>query len=197
MEPGTPRPGHKRLDDEPAEIAAQPRMSRHQEHGLLLVAGLAEGNQECAFRLPSGRTYVQVTDLGRSRDHKKVVGLLRRWQHSLEQYFILTLPDAWIGTFKNTVHHAQWIVRIETSHSVEPDMTDNLRSRSDVAIDRNSGSVEIRRSRKSSRIIWIVPDAPAPDTAKPRNRDQHFCHAPFKRLFFWRSVYNSSCSRLM
>src|SRR5260370_18350451 len=46
-------------------------------------------------------------------------------------------------------------------------------------------------------MIWILPQAPTPDTTKPFERDVHFCHAPFKRLFFCRSLYNSSCSRLM
>src|SRR5713101_805810 len=100
-----------------------------------------------------------MTDFRRSRDHQKVVGLSRRRQHSLKQQFVLTFPNAWVGTFKDTVHHAQGIIRVETSHSVEPHLTDNFWPGSDLAVDGNSGSVEVRRARKSSRIIWILPDA--------------------------------------
>src|SRR5260370_17379878 len=125
------------------------------------------------------------------------MGLLWAWQQWPEYNFVLGLPNTWVGTFKDTVHHAQRIVRVETSNSVEPHMADNFRAGSDLAIDGNSSSVEVRRSRKPSRISRIFSNTAAPNASKTRDRDQHSCQAPFKRLVFWRSVYNSSCSRLM
>jgi len=97
--------------------AAQPRMS-----GIKSMASCWSRDSLKEIRsVPSAskrRTYVQVTtseDLA-TQESSRAAAAFGRFARTI-LYF--DLPDAWIGTFKNTVHHAQWIVRIETSHSVE------------------------------------------------------------------------------
>jgi len=54
----------------------------------------------------------------------------------------------------------------------------------DLSIDLNAGCVEVRCARKPPRIALVLAKAPAPNAPKTCDSDQHFCHAPFQRLFF-------------
>src|SRR5260370_40853137 len=98
-----------------------------------------------------------MSDLSGPDNNQKVVRLLRRCEHALEEHFILSLPDAWLGAFKNTVNHRQRIIRIESPDSVEPDMTDDLWPRPNLSVDGNPGRIEVGRSRKPPRIVLVFP----------------------------------------
>src|SRR5579859_5801796 len=130
-------------------------------------------------------------------NNQEVVRLLRRREHALEEHLVLAIPDAWLRALKDAIDHSQWMIRIESSDSVEPDMTDDLGARADLSLDGNSCCIEICRARKALRIALVLSEAPAPNTPKAGHGNEHFCHAPFRRLFFCRSAYNSSCRRLM
>jgi len=122
---------------------------------------------------------------------------LRSWQHALEENLILSLPNAGFRALKDAVDHPERVIRIEASDTVEPDVTDNLGPGPDLSIDLNAGCVEVRRTRKPPRIALVLAKAPPPNAPKTVDSDPHFCHAPFQRLFFCRSAYKSSWSRLM
>src|SRR5487761_286843 len=103
-----------------------------------------------------------MSDIDGSYDNQEVVRLLRSWQHALEEHFVLTIPNAWLGTLKNAVDHCQLTVRVEASGTIEAHMTHDLRPRPNVAIDGNTGGVEIRCARKPLRIIFIPPKTATP-----------------------------------
>src|SRR5690349_8032686 len=197
MEPRTPGPGDERFELEPAEGRSQPTAWRHQQHRFLLVKGFAEGQKQRTFGSPQWRAQIEATNLGSPDDHQEIVGLLRSRQHALEEHFVLTVPDTGLGALKHAVDHCQRMIWIEAADSVEPGMADDLGSRSDLSVDRNAGRVEVRCPCESLRIVLVHPKAPAPNTPKACNRDEHLGYTPFSRLFFCRSTYNSSCSRLI
>jgi hypothetical protein len=136
-----------------------------------------------------------VSDLSGSDRNQEVVGLLRRWQHAPEEHFVLPLPNTGLGTFKNAVNHRQGIIWIESSDSIEAYVTDDLRPRPNPSVDWNAGGVEVRRSDKPPKMTLVLPKAVTPNAPKPSDRDEHICHAPFNRLFFRRSAYNSPRTR--
>src|SRR6266550_2056631 len=138
-----------------------------------------------------------MSDLSGPDNNQKVVRLLGCWQPVLEEDLVLSLPNARLGAFKNTVNHRQRIIRIESSDSVEPDMTDDLWPRPNLSVDGNPGRVEVGRPRKPPRIVLVFPKTPTPNAPEICDCNQHLFHAPFNRLFFCRSAYNSSCSRLI
>src|SRR6267154_122471 len=193
----TPRPRHKWLKHELAEIRAQPTVGWHQQHGFLLIAAFAEGDQERAFRPPRKRPYVEVSHLTGPDNNKEVVRLLRRWQHTREQHFILPLPDTWLRALKDAVDHCQRMIRIEASDAVESHVPHDLGACANASVDENPCRVEVRASRKAPRITFVFPKTAMPNAPKTCDCNQHLFHAPFKRLFFCRSAYNSSCSRLI
>src|SRR5260370_42511223 len=197
LKPRTPGPRDEGLEDELAEIRAQPTASWHQQHGLLFVPTLAEGNQKRAFRSPCRRPYVQVPDLGGTDNNQEVVRLLRRREHALEEHFILSLPYAWLRALKDAIDHSQRMIRVEASNAIESHMTDNPRPVPDLPTDGNSCCIAICRARKAPPLALVLSKAPAPNTPKAGHANYHSCHAPFPTLLFSPAPYNSSFSRLI
>src|SRR5205807_2393964 len=95
-------------------------------------------------------------------------------EDALEQHFVLSVPDTRLGTFKHAVDHGQSPVWIEPSDAVESRVTHDLGSRSDRTVDPNTGSVEVRSSSQSFRIIFLGPKTGTPNTAKACDGDPHF-----------------------
>jgi hypothetical protein len=89
------------------------------------------------------------------------------------------------------------MIRVEASDAIESLMTDNPGPGPDLPTDGNSCCIEICRARKAPWIALVLSEALVPNTPKACHGNEHFCHAPFRRLFFCRSAYNSSCSRLI
>src|SRR5579863_9350888 len=89
------------------------------------------------------------------------------------------------------------MIWVETADTIEPDMTYDLWSRPDITVHSYTSCVKVRRPREPVWIVLVFPKATTPNTSKSCDGDQHLCHAPFNRLFFCRSTYNSSCSRLI
>ncbi len=82
-------------------------MGRHEQHRFLLVAALAERNQQSVIRLPHLYPDVKATDLFRPDHYQEVVWRLWSIQHALQEHPVLSLPDARLGALKYPVDHAQ------------------------------------------------------------------------------------------
>src|SRR5579859_726303 len=104
---------------------------------------------------------------------EEVVRALRRAQHRLQQHFVLSPPDTGLGALKDTVDHARWMVRIESSDAIEPCVPNNLWTSADSAVYQHTGRVIEGSTGKPLRIACVVSKAAPPYTAESSNCHEH------------------------
>ncbi len=90
----------------------------------------------------------------------------------LEQHFDLPLPNAWLFTIKHPIDHPAGVIGVESSHTIETGVTDDLWPGANDASYLDSRRVVVSRAHEPVGIVRVLPDTPAPDTAKSQD-----CHA--------------------
>lgn len=102
------------------------------------------------------------------------VEIRRFWfgEQLLEQHLDLSLPNAWLSTIENPIDHAARVIGVESSHTIETGVTDDLRPGANDASHLDSRSVVVSRTYETQGIVRVLSDTPSPDTAKSQD-----CHA--------------------
>ena len=115
-------------------------------------------------------------------DNQVVIGWFWLEEQLLEQHLDLSLPNAWLFTIEYLIDRPGRVIGIESSHTIEAGVTDDLWSGANDASYLDSRRVVVSSAHEPLGIVRVLPDTPAPDTAKSQDCHAHNLLGTFQAL---------------